>query len=190
MIATDDSGHIMFINMKGEKGNYEKKVANSSIVNFEVVKNTPFLLMATPDEFIFYKINKGFQVQKLTGGHMGPVTGLFYLDFKRIHQSNMKASSRLISIGDDNTIRVWDSVDQTQLACFSCPQETEIMCMEYLPKFGLLVTGHENGDLYMWDIEIGNNIKMKSKTKSTDIICCLTHFSDRSTGLDMLCASG
>ena len=35
--------------------------------------------------------------------------------------------------------------------------------MEYLNKFGLLVTGHENGDLYMWDIEIGNKIKMKHK---------------------------
>lgn len=146
------------------------------------------MLISTQEELLFFKINKGFQVQKLNGGHQGPVTGLFYLDFKRIHGTSVKSASKLISIGDDNTVRVWDSVDQTELACFQCPADTEVLCMEYLTKFGLLVTGHENGDLYMWDIEIGNHIKLKNKNKSNDSICCLAQLSTDS--LDFLFASG
>jgi WD40 repeat protein len=178
----------MFINIKGEKGNFEEKVTNTSIIGFELVRNTPYLFIATQEELLFYKINKGFQVQKLSGGHQGPVTGLFYLDFKRIHGSNHKASSRLLSIGDDNTIRVWDSVDQTEMACFPCPPDTEVLCMEYLTKFGLLVTGHENGDLYMWDIEIGTRIKLKNKNKTNESVVCLCQLSN--INMDFLFVSG
>lgn len=188
LIVADDTGHIMFVNIKGEKANFEEKVAGSPILNFEIVKEVSYLIITTQEEIIFYKINKGFQVQKLSGGHVGPVTGLFYLDFKRIHGSYIKSSSRLLSMGDDNTIRVWDSVDQTEMACFTCPQDTEIICMEYLSKFGLLITGHENGDIYMWDIEIGNKIKLKTKSKGADTICCLSHYSTKD--MDLLFSSG
>lgn len=178
----------MLINIRGERGNFEQKISNNSIIGFDLVKGTPFMLIATQEELLFFKMNKGTQVQKLPGGHQGPVTGLFFLDFKNIHGSALKSASRLISIGDDNTIRVWDSVDQTEMACFACPPETEVICMEYLTKFGLLVTGHENGDLYMWDIEIGNHIKLKNKIKSSDTICCLSHVSNDNS--DFLFASG
>jgi hypothetical protein len=40
------------------------------------------------------KINKGFQVEQLNGGHVGPVIGLKYLDYKRIHGSKIKAPSK------------------------------------------------------------------------------------------------
>jgi hypothetical protein len=56
---------------------------------------------------------------------------------------------RLVSIGLDNTLRTWDTVDSTEILCFDGPTNTELLCMDYLPKFGLLVTGHENGDLYL-----------------------------------------
>lgn len=76
----------------------------------------------------------------------------------------------------DNTIRTWDTVDQTEISCFDGPTHTEILCLDYLPKFGLIVTGHENGDLYMWDIDIGTKIKLGSKNKFWDnTICALDH---------------
>lgn len=188
LVVADDTGHIMFVNIKGDKGQFEEKVTSAPILRFEIVQPTGYLVVSTQEEVIFYKINKGFQVQKLGGGHVGPVIGLYYLDFKRIHGSYVKSASRLLSIGDDNTIRVWDSVDQSEIACFHCPPDTEVTCMEYLPKFGLLVTGHENGDLYMWDVEIGNKIKLKNKSKVADTVCCLSHYSGKET--DLLFSSG
>jgi hypothetical protein len=48
--------------------------------------------------------------------------------------------------------------------------------LTYLPKFGLLVTGHENGELYMWDVDIGTKIKVSTKNKTLDnTICVLDH---------------
>lgn len=161
--------------MRGEKGNHIEKVANGRILNLGLIKHSTYLLIGTDEDILFYKVNKGFQVQKLAGGHVGPVIGLFYLDFKRLHGNKLKNSPRIVSIGDDNTIRVWDAVDQSEIACFPAPGDTELLCLHYLDKFGLLATGHENGDIYLWDIEVGNKIKLKNKVKAVDTICCMTH---------------
>lgn len=178
LIVADELGYVMFINVKGEKNNHVERLATTRILGVDIVRSSPYMLVATEDEVMFYRINKGFQVQKLPGGHAGPVLGLFYIDFKKLHSSKVKSSSKLVSIGDDNTLRVWDAVDQAELACFACPPETEVLCMEYLSRFGLMITGHENGDLYMWDIEVGNKIKLKHKMKGGDVICCLSQVAN------------
>ena len=89
------------------------------------------------------------------------------------HPSNFfSLKKRLLSLGLDNTLRIWDTTDMSQSGVLESPDDTEVMCMDYLTKFGLVCTGHENGDIYMWDIEIGTKVKLGTKYKTKNTICC------------------
>lgn len=175
LIASDKQGWIYFQQVKGDKGNYLQRLFKDPIVGFEQIDSSsaPHLIVCTQTTVQFFKINKGFKVQKLIGGHVGPVIGLHYLNFKKLYNEQNKLPSKLISIGLDNTLRVWDTTDNTLALTLEAPEDTEIMCMCYLKEFGLVCTGHENGDIYMWDIEIGTKIKLASKIIVKNTICCL-----------------
>jgi WD40 repeat protein len=189
LIASDKLGWIYFLQVKGDKGNYLQRIFKNPIVSFELIdKETPHLLVCTENSVEFFKINKGFKVQRLIGGHEGPVIGLNYLNFKCLYNETNKLPSKLLSIGLDNTLRVWDTTDNSLAVTLEAPDDTEVMCMCYLKQFGLVCTGHENGDIYMWDIEIGTKVKLGAKVNTKNTICCLV--SGTIGGSPCLFASG
>lgn len=49
------------------------------------------------------------------------------------------------------------------------------MVIDYIPKYGLLASGHENGEIYIWDIDIGTMLKVDNKKMSENTICAFAH---------------
>lgn len=94
LITSDHEGNIYFIKVKGEEENFEQKLFEEKIVCFEYLPEHEILIAFGFENCRIMKVNKGFQVQKLNGGHVGPVIGLKYLDYKRIHGSKIKAPSK------------------------------------------------------------------------------------------------
>jgi len=65
-----------------------------------------------------------------------------------------------VSASLDNTIRVWDPKDMQCQNLLENPDKHEISCLSYLQQANLFVTGHENGDIKLWNIELNNYLTL------------------------------
>lgn len=84
---------------------------------------------------------------------------------------------KLITASLDNTIGVWDPKDMSCLAILENSDKNEIAAVHYLTSANLLASGHDNGEIRLWNTEIGSYIVLdQSKTKSRHIntVCALT----------------
>lgn len=56
-------------------------------------------------------------------------------------------------------------------------EKSEISSMHYLFNANLLATGHDNGDIKLWNVDIGTSITLNqssSKSRHVNNICALT----------------
>jgi WD40 repeat protein len=56
-------------------------------------------------------------------------------------------------------------------------EKNEISSMHYLTNANLVATGHDNGEIRLWNIEIGSFLiidQTKTKSKHTNTVCALT----------------
>jgi WD40 repeat protein len=63
---------------------------------------------------------------------------------------------RLVSASLDNTIRVWDPKDMSCINIMENNEKNEMSCLYYLKNANLIVTGHENGDVKLWNADLGS----------------------------------
>lgn len=56
----------------------------------------------------------------------------------------------------DNTIRIWDPKDMSCMNLLENNEKSEISCIHYLRNANLLVSGHDNGDVKLWNPDIGS----------------------------------
>ena len=70
---------------------------------------------------------------------------------------------------------------------FDAPSQSEISCMTFLLKSCLVATGHEDGSIRLWNLEINSSIELKSMKggKHTNSISCIISdiIRDRQAGL-------
>ncbi len=110
--------------------------------------------------------------------HSGPVIGLAGLEPSLLTNYKIRDPPKLVSVSLDNTMRVWDPKDFTQLTRLGNERE-EIASLHYLQHANLFVTGHENGDVKLWNIELGNSITLiqdDSPWRHVSNVCALTSF--------------
>jgi len=56
------------------------------------------------------------------------------------------------------------------------PEQSELSCMTFLPNCCLVATGHEDGSLRLWNLEISSDVVLKSQKggNHTNSISCIT----------------
>lgn len=74
--------------------------------------------------------------------------------------------AKLISISYDNSIIVWDTSDMSQMTKIKFPT-SEVSAMDICDSNHLLVTGHDDGQLFMWNIDRHKSRDIKSMHKNT-----------------------
>jgi hypothetical protein len=54
-------------------------------------------------------------------------------------------------------------------------EESEINCLHYLPRANLFVTGHDNGDMKLWNLELNSILEMEQHPphKHTNSVCTI-----------------
>ena len=87
------------------------------------------------------------------------------LDPKKIGQKNNETINdipKIITASLDNTIRLWNSKKMDVANVLEAPSDSEVSCMTFLMESCLVVTGHEDGTLRLWNLEISSSILLKS----------------------------
>jgi len=102
------------------------------------------------------------------------------LDPKRLEKKTnetIRDKPKLItcSLGLDNTIRLWDSKKMEVLNVLEAPAESELSCMAFLANCCLVATGHEDGALRLWNLEISSSVALKSPKggKHSNSVSCI-----------------
>jgi len=88
----------------------------------------------------------------------------------------LKEPSRLVSASLDNTIRIWEPRDMSCTTVIENNYPNEISSLHLLQNANLLVTGHENGDIRLWNMELGTSLTLNASpnTRHHNMVCCLT----------------
>lgn len=55
------------------------------------------------------------------------------------------------------------------------PEDSELSCMTFLTNCCLVATGHEDGAIRLWNLEINSSVKLKSDSKQShgNTISCI-----------------
>ena len=62
------------------------------------------------------------------------------------------------------------------IVVMEAPENSELSCMTYLMNCGLVATGHEDGNIRLWNLEISSHVTLKcgdEKQRHTNSISCL-----------------
>jgi WD40 repeat protein len=118
-------------------------------------------------------------------GHKGPIISLLIIDPKDLFLKTREEgtedyehkSAKILSASLDNTIRLWDSKDLSCITIMENDERSELSCMTYLIESGLVATGHEDGHIRLWNLEIGTSVLItgdgSNKMKHKNTVSCI-----------------
>lgn len=118
-------------------------------------------------------------------GHKGPIISLITIDPKDLFLQTRDASiddsvitHKILSASLDNTIWLWETKQEmTTIAVMENDEWSELSCMAYLLEAGLVASGHEDGHIWLWNLEIGTNVLItgegSNKMKHHSTVSCM-----------------
>lgn len=157
LLLADEKGYIYGLEINTEREIEEVLKYDSRILEMRLIKELDEVLICTESFIDVVKVKKGTKSGE-DNSHTDAIIGIFALEPYKITNQKIKDSPKLITISLDNTMRVWDPFDLVCLLVMENPEKAEMSCLHYLPSANLFVTGHENGIMRMWNIELGNSI--------------------------------
>ena len=83
---------------------------------------------------------------------------MFALEAYKLTENKIKDQAKIITVSLDNTMRVWDPTDLASLQMLANPEKSQITSLFYLKRANLFVTGHDNGAVRLWNIELQTSI--------------------------------
>jgi len=97
-------------------------------------------------------------------GHSGTILKIIPLEPERLvdcKYKNMKDSAKIITASLDNTIILWDYEKNDIISKVECPQATEMTACAFCYKSYLVASGHEIGNIRIWNLEINSCVLLK-----------------------------
>lgn len=134
----------------------EKKMQNPNDINI--------LFVFTDRQMHAFKIKMGQKTHDIEG-HTDSILKIIALEPQRLQQQikeKVADDPKIITCSLDNTIRLWDSVKLDVLNVLESPEHSELSCMTFLVNSCLVATGHEDGALRLWNLDISSSVLLKS----------------------------
>lgn len=180
LYIADEQGYVYIAHVYlGEKETIQKKVCNGKINQIQVYNTQAFgsiLFVFTERIMQAYRIKIGQKTQDIEG-HTDSILKIIALEPSRLEQkTNEKIPDdpKIITCSLDNTIRLWDSIKIEVMNVLQAPEHSEISCMTFLVKSCLVATGHEDGSIRLWNLDISSSVLLKSpKYQHTNSISCI-----------------
>mmetsp|Transcript_3083 Transcript_3083/g.2067 ORF Transcript_3083/g.2067 Transcript_3083/m.2067 type:complete len:160 (+) Transcript_3083:916-1395(+) len=111
-------------------------------------------------------------------GHKGPILKIIVLEpskLEKLTQESIPDDPKVITCSLDNTICLWDFEKMSVETVMEAPQNSELSCMTFLYKSCLVATGHEDGAIRLWNLEINSSVLLKchESRRHTNTISCI-----------------
>ena len=124
-----------------------------------------------------YKIKMGQKTHDIEG-HTDSILKIIALEPSRLEQKTKEKipdDPKIITCSLDNTIRLWDSIKIDVINVLDAPEHSELSCMAFLVNCCLVATGHEDGALRLWNMDISSSVLLKSQKggNHTNSISCI-----------------
>lgn len=158
--------------------------------------NVPkYLLVQTDYCMKSYRIKKG-QITHNMEGHTDAILKIIVLEPQKMEKvmgeprGSIPDDPKVITCSLDNTILLWDFNKMEILTTMQAPEHSELSCMTFLYNSCLVATGHEDGAIRLWNLEIGSSVLLKcpETRKHTNTISCIHGCIYKGTEL-LLCGS-
>lgn len=151
---------------KQKMKDYNKNEGRIRINKIEIIDDKldrKCLLVHTDYGVKAYRIRKGVKKHDMVG-HNGPILKIIALEpskLERLQNEKIPDTAKIITASLDNTILLWD-YDKMEVICrMDAPKHSELSCITFLYKCCLVATGHEDGDIRLWNMEINSSVLLR-----------------------------
>ena len=168
LYISDECGFIWVLNVYMEKPLVQKKIVDEKIRRLEIMEDTRSLVVHTDYGIRAFKVKRGQKSQDIQG-HQGPIIKIITLEpqkLEKITRERIPDDPKVITCSLDNTIRLWDAKEMALVTVMESPEHSEISCMTFLINCCLVATGHEDGAIRLWNLEINSSVTLKCDDKN------------------------
>jgi WD40 repeat protein len=110
-----------------------------------------------------YRIRKGVKKHDMVG-HNGPILKIIALEpskLERLQNEKIPDTAKIITASLDNTILLWDYEKMEVISRMDAPKNSELSCITFLYKCCLVASGHEDGAIRLWNMEINSSVLLR-----------------------------
>ena len=165
------------INVYQEDKLFSKQLVKERIRKIEIIQEARFLLIQTDYGLKSFKIKKGVKTHDMEG-HTDAIIKIIVLEPHKMIQNPFEKipdSPKVITASFDNSILLWDYEKLEIITKMEAPEHSELSCMTFLQKCCLVATGHEDGAIRLWNLEINSSVLLKchESQKHREAISCI-----------------
>lgn len=111
-------------------------------------------------------------------GHTAPILKIIVLEpskMERFLNEKIPDDPKVLTCSLDNSIILWDFEKMEQITRIEAPKNSELSCMTFLYNCCLVATGHEDGAIRLWNLEINSSVLLKchEAQRHTNTISCV-----------------
>lgn len=111
-------------------------------------------------------------------GHTAPILKIIALEpakMEKFLNEKIPDDPKVLTCSLDNTIILWDYEKMEIITKMETPKHSELSCMTFLYNCCLVATGHEDGAIRLWNLEINSSVLLKchETQRHTNTISCV-----------------
>ena len=156
LISGDDNGNVTFIDILNKAESKHKPIKGKiiSIIPIKIFSNQEHILFMSENYAIIYKIIRKTKVA-ITRHHDTEIMKIFVTE-PVSYENNIIEDSKVISIGFDKKIKIWDFITMECVSEINGPELPKIpitiSSVRYLNDSQLIAIGSEIGKMFFWDL--------------------------------------
>jgi WD40 repeat protein len=136
-----------------------------------------FLMVETDYGIKSFRIKKGVKTHEMEG-HTESILKIMVIDpakMAKITKEAIPDDPKVITCSFDNTILLWDFEKMEVITKMTCPSQSELSALTFLYNCCLVATGHEDGAIRLWNMEINSSVLLKchESKKHMNTISCI-----------------